>query len=37
LPAYHKLGEAELTPDLSLQALHDAKQQIAEALNFFRA
>ncbi len=36
LPAFHKLGEAELTPDLSLQALHDAKQQIAEALNFFR-
>jgi HD-like signal output (HDOD) protein len=36
LPAFHKLGDAALTPDLSLQALHDAKQQIAEALNFFR-
>lgn len=37
LPAFHKLGDTELTPDMSLQALHDAKQQIAEALNFFRA
>ena len=36
LPAYHKLGDAALTPDMSLKALHDAKQQIAEALNFFR-
>jgi HD-like signal output (HDOD) protein len=36
LPAFHKLGDAALTPDMSLQALHDAKQQIAEALNFFR-
>ncbi len=37
LPAFHKLGDTALTPDMSLQALHDAKQQIAEALNFFRA
>ncbi|MDD1622627.1 MAG: HDOD domain-containing protein [Methylococcaceae bacterium] len=37
LPAFHKLGDTDLTPDMSLQALHDAKQQIAEALNFFRA
>lgn len=36
LPAFHKLGETELTPDMSLQALQDAKQQIADALNFFR-
>lgn len=37
LPAFSKLGEHALTPDLSLQALQDAKQQIAEALSFFRA
>ncbi len=36
LPAFHKLGDTALTPDMSLQALHDAKQQIAEAQNFFR-
>ncbi len=36
LPAYLKLGEQTLTPDMSLQALQDAKQQIAESLNFFR-
>jgi len=37
LPAYIKLGDKSLTPDMSLQALQDAKQQIAEALSFFRA
>lgn len=37
LPAYLKLGEYSLTPDMSLQALHDAKQQIAESLSFFRS
>lgn len=37
LPAFHKFGDTALTPDMSLQALHDAKQQVAEALNFFRA
>ncbi|WP_020563915.1 HDOD domain-containing protein [Methylosarcina fibrata] len=37
LPAYSKLGESALTPSMSLQALHDAKQQVSEALNFFRA
>lgn len=37
LPAFHKLGDNTLTPDMSLQALQDAKQQISEALNFFRA
>lgn len=37
LPAFHKLGDTTLTPDMSLQALHDAKQQIAEALSFFKA
>lgn len=36
LPAFSKLGERALTPDMSLQALHEAKQQIAEALSFFR-
>lgn len=36
LPAFTKLGERALTPDMSLQALHEAKQQIAEALSFFR-
>lgn len=36
LPAFHKLGDAALTPDMSLKALHDAKQQVAEALSFFR-
>ncbi len=36
LPAFHKLGDNALTPDMSLKALQDAKQQIAEALNFFR-
>ncbi|ANE54156.1 HDOD domain-containing protein [Methylomonas sp. DH-1] len=36
LPAFHKLGDSTLTPDMSLKALQDAKQQIAEALNFFR-
>jgi hypothetical protein len=36
LPAYHKPGEAGLTPDLFLQAFHDAQQQIAAVLNFFR-
>lgn len=36
LPAFTKLGERTLTPDMSLQALHEAKQQIAEALSFFR-
>lgn len=36
LPAFIKLGASALTPDISLQALHDAKQQIAEAVSFFR-
>lgn len=36
LPAFQKLGDNALTPSMSLQALHDAKQQIAEALSFFR-
>ncbi len=36
LPSFHKFGDTALTPDMSLQALQDAKQQIAEALNFFR-
>lgn len=36
LPAFLKLGERTLTPDMSLQALQEAKQQIAEAVSFFR-
>ncbi|MCQ8103337.1 HDOD domain-containing protein [Methylomonas sp. SURF-2] len=36
LPAFVKFGEKTLTPDMSLQALQEAKQQIAEALSFFR-
>lgn len=36
LPAFAKFGDKALTPDMSLQALHEAKQQIAEALSFFR-
>ena len=36
LPAFAKLGDHALTPDMSLQILQDAKQQIAEALSFFR-
>jgi len=36
LPAFGKLGERALTPDMSLQALQEAKQQIAEAMSFFR-
>lgn len=36
LPAFAKLGETALTPDMSLQILQDAKQQIAEAVSFFR-
>jgi len=36
LPAFQKLGNNELTPDMSLQTLNDAKQQIAEAMSLFR-
>lgn len=36
LPAFLKLGDSALTPAMSLQALQDAKQQVSEALNFFR-
>lgn len=37
LPAYQKLGDGQLTPDMSLQTLQDAKQQIAEAMSLFKA
>jgi len=37
LPAFQKIGDNELTPDMSLQTLHDAKQQIAEAMCLFKA
>jgi len=35
LPAFQKLENQPLTPEMSLQILHDAKQQIAETMNFF--
>jgi len=35
LPAYQKLGNQSLTPEMSLQILQDAKQQIAETMSFF--
>lgn len=36
LPAFQKLGNNALTPEMSLKALQDAKQQITETLSFFR-
>ncbi len=33
LPAFQKLGDNALTPDMSLQSIHDAKQQISEAIS----
>lgn len=35
LPAFQKLENQPLTPEMSLQILQDAKQQIAEIMNFF--
>jgi HD-like signal output (HDOD) protein len=35
MPAYQKLGDQALTPEMSLQILHDAKQQVADTINFF--
>ena len=35
LPAFQKLGDQSLTPDLSLQILHDAQQQISESMALF--
>jgi HD-like signal output (HDOD) protein len=37
LPAYQKLGNQPLTPEMSLQLLHDAKQQIADIMGYFSA
>ncbi len=37
LPAYKKLGNEPLTPEMSLQLLHDAKQQISDAMKIFSA
>lgn len=37
LPAFQKLGDNTLTPDMSLQSLHSAKQQISEAISLFGA
>ena len=35
LPAFQKLGNQGLTPDLSLQILYDAQQQVSEAMVLF--
>jgi HD-like signal output (HDOD) protein len=35
LPAFQKLENQPLTPEMSLKILHDAKQQIAETMSFF--
>ena len=35
LPTFQKLENQPLTPEMSLQILHDAKQQIAETMGFF--
>lgn len=35
LPAFQKMGQQPLTPEMSLQILDDAKQQIAETMHFF--
>ena len=35
LPAFQKLENQTLTPEMSLQILSDAKQQIAETMSFF--
>ncbi len=35
LPAFKKLGDNTLTPDMSLLALHNAKQQISDAISLF--
>ncbi len=37
LPAFQKLGDNALTPDMSLLALQDAKHQISEAMSLFVA
>ncbi|CAG7855886.1 hypothetical protein MCAMS1_00181 [biofilm metagenome] len=35
LPSYQKLENEPLTPEMSLQILHDARQQVADAMKFF--
>jgi HD-like signal output (HDOD) protein len=35
LPSYKKLGEQPLTPKMSLQILHEARQQVADTMKFF--
>jgi len=37
LPAFQKMGVQALTPDMSLQILHDTKQQVADAMSLFGA
>jgi len=36
LPAFKKLGDNQLTPDMSLKMLQNAKQQIADTMSIFR-
>ncbi len=35
LPSYQKLGDQPLTPEMSLQILHEARQQVADTMKFF--
>jgi HD-like signal output (HDOD) protein len=35
LPSYQKLENQPLTPEMSLQILHDARQQVSDAMRFF--
>lgn len=35
LPAFQKLNNQQLTPEMSLQIIQDAEQQITETMNFF--
>ena len=37
IPAFQKLHNQPLTPEMSLQILYDAKQQITETMSFFRS
>ncbi|MDF1584565.1 MAG: HDOD domain-containing protein [Methyloprofundus sp.] len=37
LPAFQKMGAQALTSDMSLQILHDAKQQVADSMSLFGA
>lgn len=37
LPAFQKLGDNALTPEMSLQTLHDAKEQIHQSMSLFNS